>query len=141
MNNQLVTTQFYERDLKDDRNDGLLLQIVHARQLTTRAELAEIAHLSPSTVSTVIRRLIRNGYVKEIGTSPSNGGRPAVQITIRPETRFAIGTEFSLHRIKVAVTDLNGSVKHSYEADPPALDADSITQRLIELIKHALVDI
>lgn len=120
--------------------DVLLLQLVHSMRVTTRAELGEISNLSPSAVSKIIRRLIQNEFVEEIGTVPSTGGRPAVQLALNPQARFAIGAEFSLHRIKVVVTDLYATVQYTYEVDSPARNADAITESLLGLIQQALAE-
>src|SRR4051812_50080124 len=42
----------------------------------TRAELIEATGLSAPTVGSLAADLIRSGVVKDLGTGPSNGGRP-----------------------------------------------------------------
>lgn len=124
--------------IESDSTDILLLQLLHALHVCTRAELEAITHLSPSTVSKVVRRLIENGFAEEVGHIPSTGGRPSRQITLRPQARLAIGAEFSTQRLRVVVTDLDGAILQVYEADSPKSDAELITQRLIDLIEEAI---
>ena len=136
----MLTRASVHREFESDSTDILLLQLLHALHVSTRAELEAITHLSPSTVSKVVRRLIDAGFAEEIGQIPSTGGRPSRQIRLRPQARFAIGAEFNIQRQRVVVTDLNGAIQRSYEADSPAVNADRITDALIDLIEQALDD-
>jgi predicted NBD/HSP70 family sugar kinase len=119
----------------------LLLQLLHATQVTTRAQLEAITHLSPSTVSKGVRRLIDAGFAEEIGQIPSTGGRPTRRLALRPAAGCAIGAEFSTQRLRVVVTDLNAAVHCAYEAEAPALHADRICEALCGLIEQALEDV
>lgn len=132
------SSQPHEQAIESDSTDVLLLQLLHALHISTRAELEAITHLSPSTVSKVVRRLIESGFAEEVGQIPSTGGRPSRQIMLRPQARLAIGAEFSLNQLRVVVTDLDGAILQSYEAESPKQDAEQITQRLIDLIEEAL---
>lgn len=127
-------------ELESGSNAILLLQLLQVMQVATRAQLEAITHLSPSTVSKEVRRLIEAGFAEETGQMPSMGGRPTRCLAMRPEARCAIGAEFSTHRLRVVTTDLNAAVQQADEVEILALNVELICEQLCALLQRAIAE-
>ena len=127
-------------ELESGSNAILLLQLLQVMQVATRAQLEAITHLSPSTVSKEVRRLIEAGFAEETGQMPSMGGRPTRCLAMRPEARCAIGAEFSTHRLRVVTTDLNAAVQRTDEVEILALNVELICEQLCALLQRAIAE-
>lgn len=66
-------------------------QLIGSGQVSSRPELAATLGVSPATASSLVRRLIKDGIVAEIGQGPSSGGRrPRLLQTRRPPGYYAV---------------------------------------------------
>lgn len=88
------------------RNRGHVLRNLLLAGETTRATLARETDLSTATVTNVVSGLIAEGLVEEIGTLPSNGGRPISRLSPRGDTAYFIGADVGEHGITVELFDL-----------------------------------
>jgi N-acetylglucosamine repressor len=125
-------------EIKNDPNDALVLELIHSLKTITRPALGKLTHMSPSSVSKIVRRLINQGLIKELEMAPSTGGRPAARLVILPEAKAAIGAEWSDGRIHVVITDLYAGVQRSFAAPAPANIPDAITSQMVEMIRAAI---
>lgn len=72
-----------------EANRRLLRQIFWEREHATKTELAAASGLSVVTVNSIIRGMVSDGEVEELGQIPSEGGRPSMQYRYRNERRQA----------------------------------------------------
>jgi predicted NBD/HSP70 family sugar kinase len=70
----------------------------------TKAAAAQLAGVSRSTVTSVLRILADAGLVQDGATSPSTGGRPSTLVRLAADTRL-VAVAFGVDQVKVAVTD------------------------------------
>src|SRR5665647_3008035 len=68
-----------------------ILDVIRAAGTISRVELTRATGLTGATISTVVRRLINEGLVLEIGRTESTGGKPRMLLQLDPTARFAIG--------------------------------------------------
>lgn len=91
-------------------NQERLFSLLLNRGPTHRAELARLAGVSRTTVSTIISELLERNLVIE--TEPPAGkrldGRAREVLTINPAAGAAAGLDFTLRNIDVFITDLAG---------------------------------
>jgi len=59
--------------------------------------LTEITGLNKTTVSSLVRELIAQHFVREIGFDSSGNGRPAVLLELNPDAGCIIGMEIGRH--------------------------------------------
>lgn len=76
----------------------------------TRAQIAEIAGLSRSTVSARVDELLRTGVLSPAGAAASSGGRPPARVAFNPLARVAVGIDLGATHGTVAICDLAGRV-------------------------------
>ena len=95
-------------DLKliQELNRSIILKTIRHYGPISRSEIAKRNNISPTTVTSAVRRLLRDGLVCEDGVGKSNGGRKPVLVRFSPESRFIIGVAIANSSIKVAEMNL-----------------------------------
>lgn len=93
-------------------------QVLHTVRLAgapvSRAEIAEATGLSQPAVSSLTRRLIETGALKEAGARPSNGiGRRERELEINGDFAWVIGVKLSMDHFTITVTDFAGRMRRS----------------------------
>src|SRR3954449_2640501 len=99
------------------RNRTLLLQALHSSGPQSRADLARLSGLTPTTVSAVTAELIADGLIAEVGRKAStSAGKPATLLGVEPDGRHIIALDLSDDDvIEAAVVNLAGKIvdRHS----------------------------
>lgn len=68
-----------------------ILDLIRAAGTISRVELTRVSGLTGATVSTVVRKLIDDGLVLEVGRAESTGGKPRMLLELDPFARYAVG--------------------------------------------------
>lgn len=87
-----------------------ILDIIRAAGTISRVELAQQTSFSAPTISTVVRRLIDDGLVVEVGHGESTGGKRPTLLQLDPAARLAVGVHLDHAGITFVVTDLGGTI-------------------------------
>ncbi len=93
------------RSLRRRNRARVLRSIVLARE-TTRAALAADCELSTATVTNVVGDLIAEGVVEEVGSVPSDGGRPIARIAMRASGGHLVGVDVGERGVAIELFDL-----------------------------------
>jgi predicted NBD/HSP70 family sugar kinase len=90
----------------------MLLQALHADGPQSRADLARMSGLTPTTVSAVTAELIADGLISEFGRKASaSAGKPATLLGVEPDARHVIALGLSDDDvIEAAVVNLAGKI-------------------------------
>ena len=117
-------------------NTSLILDIIKTSGPISRTEIAKKTKLSNPAVSTIIASLMDEGWVEEIGTAESTGGRPRRLLQFVPDASYLIGVDIGGTKMAGAVVDLAGSIRarKSISSKDENSELDSI-QRLIHLVE------
>ncbi|HMO84433.1 MAG TPA: ROK family transcriptional regulator [Lacipirellulaceae bacterium] len=91
-------------------NRRLILERVRRGGRISRADLAKQTEIRPPTVSAVIRELITEGLVEEVGPGQTSGGRAPRMIALARQKPCALGFELGAKQIVAALCDLSGAV-------------------------------
>jgi predicted NBD/HSP70 family sugar kinase len=93
-------------------NRSLLLRTLHGDGPMSRADLAKVAGLTRATVSAVVRDLIDDGVVEELGLSTAGGvGKPATLVDVAADGRHILCVDLSEpSRFVGALVNLAGKV-------------------------------
>ena len=94
------------------RNRTLLLQALLDEGPQSRADLARVSRLTPTTVSAVTAELIADGLIEEVGRKQStSAGKPATLLAVEPDGRHVIALDLSDDEtIEAAVVNLAGKI-------------------------------
>ncbi|UJP41344.1 ROK family transcriptional regulator [Cellulomonas palmilytica] len=87
-----------------------ILDLIRAAGTVSRVELTRVSGLTGATVSTVVRRLIDDGLVVEVGRAESTGGKPRMLLELDPYARFAVGVHLDHAGITYVIANLGGAV-------------------------------
>src|SRR6187200_2970624 len=97
-------------DLRD-ANERLLLNIIRQDLGTSRADIVRITGFSPSSVTFIVNRMMRDGLLIETRSEgQAKVGRRPVILRLQPEALMAIGVEISRSETRVALASLDGRI-------------------------------
>ncbi len=78
--------------------------------VTSRSELAQHLGVSASTASLLVKGLVADGHVEEVGAGESTGGRrPTLLRAVTPDGTIAVAELGSKH-VRLALCDLSGGI-------------------------------
>lgn len=124
-----------------DMNLALILNTLRAQAPLSRSRLAAATGLNKATVSSMVRDLLRNGFVQELGADPSLGdvGRPAINLGPNPDAGFIIGVEIGVDFISVITANFAVDVvARRYESTLRLHSEQAILDRLLFLLKESI---
>jgi predicted NBD/HSP70 family sugar kinase len=93
------------------QNSSLLLKVIWRERHISRADIARVTGLSPSTVSAIVASLQQAGLVRETGAGLSRGGRRPTMIGFCDDVFALVGVEIGASHVTVVVTDLRADVR------------------------------
>jgi len=93
-----------------DINQTIFLHLIREKQPISRADIAKHTGLRPGTVSAIVNRLIKTGFVYEGTEGPSSGGRPPKNLYINAESVYVLALDIGVSDSIFAVADFNGRV-------------------------------
>lgn len=102
---------------------AVIVDALRAAGTISRVGLTDATGLTGATVSTVVRRLIDDGLVVEVGRAESTGGKPRVLLELDPTSRYAVGVHLDSASITCTVTDLAGTSVALATRPGPGTDA------------------
>ena len=85
------------------QNSSLLLKVIWRERHISRADIARVTGLSPSTVSAIVAGLQQAGLVRETGAGLSRGGRRPTMIGFCDDVFALVGVEIGASHVTVVV--------------------------------------
>jgi predicted NBD/HSP70 family sugar kinase len=89
---------------------ALIVDVIRSAVKISRVELADVTGLTQPSISNIVRDLITDGIIHEIGSADSVRGKPRKLIAINPSHRFGIGFHLGLDTLTCVAIDLTGGV-------------------------------
>lgn len=119
-------------------NKQRVLRLIRSAGAISRADLAEQTGLTRPTVSAVVAELLEEGWVEEVGTGESSGGRPPILLRFNPRARWVIGAELGAGHVRAILADLAGTpirrVKYRVESTDPMVEVGRLEKAVRELL-------
>lgn len=123
-------------------NVGVLLKLLRERGPSSRPGLSRISGLSLPTVNARVRTLLEAGFVREVGTVESSGGRPARLVEFNANFGCVAGVDVGGGRIVITVVDLAGRVLGRdgwrLEGDPDGHDGEHVRMLVTRVLRGLL---
>lgn len=133
------------RELIRDINRSLILNLVRERRIASRAELARVSGLSPSTVTAVASSLISEGYLLEDQASVAAGtapvGRPATGLRVNERAGRVVGIKVASDHLAATVLDLAATPLAAVSVErAPIRDPEAVARQFADLVHRCLAD-
>jgi predicted NBD/HSP70 family sugar kinase len=91
-------------------NRRIVLETIRLSAPIARGEIARKVGLTVQTVSTIIRELELQGFVRSTREQPKGRGHPSTSLAVNPEGGFAIGLHVTPISVEAALINLAGDV-------------------------------
>ncbi|GBF74353.1 ROK family transcriptional regulator [Paenibacillus sp. 598K] len=123
----------------------LLFKMIKRNGPISRAALAKKTQMSATSASKIVKELIDQNFVEEIGQTEGSVGRKATLLRVNPSGALTIGINIDLESIEVGIVDLSGNVvmKKSRDIDlsvPPTEVLDCVIE-LVLIVKEQIGDL
>ncbi len=106
-------------------NEAGLLDLIRTKKALSRADLSKYTGLSSTAAGAIVSALIEKGYIHEIGTGESKGGRKPVLLELKPDSYFSIGLDVDIDSISYILTDITGRMV--YEGSTALISPTPVT--------------
>lgn len=121
------------------RNNNTILvisNIMNGYQMS-RAKISELTGLNKATVSEIVRNLIKDQYVVEIGAgeSSSAGGRKPIYLEINKKAGISFSIDLRSDQISSLATYLNGEVIEKY-TEHCKISKENVIERLVNHVQE-----
>lgn len=113
-------------------NRRRILEAVRRSGTVSRAQLAKVTSIRPPTVSAVIRELLEEGLVEEVGAqAPKTGlGRPQRMVALVRNRPRALGFEIAGSFLRAGLCDLTGALMSEAKEDYAPASPEQTLARL-----------
>src|ERR1700733_11905278 len=111
-------------------NTAAVLWSLHSSRPRSRQDLSAATGLSMASVTSVVRELLDEGIVTEVGSEDSDGGRPRMLLDINPDYGYVIGVDIGETRIRINLFDLamTERAKAEYPLNPAQHEVDEVVR-------------
>lgn len=122
-------------DLMKEYNEKLLYNLIRTKGPISRAKLAQLTRLSPTSVGRIASYLLDEGYIREVGTVDGCVGRKAMLLDIIPEGVLGISVDINVPQIHVGLVNIRGEIlsRRSKENSP-----HNTVEQILTLVKTAV---
>lgn len=91
-------------------NRSLILNTIRTNSTISRSEIAKKTKLTPPTVTNIVNELINEQLVLESRSGTSNGGRKPILLTINANSRYIIGVDVGVKKVRLALSNLDAEI-------------------------------
>lgn len=91
-------------------NVANVLKVIRENEPLSRNELSKITGMTSSSITNIVDRLMRKGFLRETGLGDSSGGRKPIMLMLNPEIKYIIGIEINVADIVSIITDFRAKV-------------------------------
>lgn len=114
-----------------------IVGLVRSGRAESRASLAKLLKVAPSTMSLYVDQLIAAGWIKEAGLVQGKTGRPKVRLALESKNGWFAGLEFTASRAQVVAVDFAGRFLQSQVCPiTPGADAEAVIATLQDALRE-----
>lgn len=128
-----ANTQIARNKTIRDINKQIVLNYIRTQSPISRADIARSTSLQRSTISAIVDNLLLDGYIDEIGTGDSTGGRKPTLLKLKEGTPAAIGVDVTPRNTTVVLADLGGKILKQ-EVFPTSSDINFMDRQILEKV-------
>ncbi len=94
-------------------NKTIILDLIRTNKGISRKALADMTGLSPTATGQIVRALLEEEYICEVGEDDSSGGRRPMMLELNPASYYAFGFDIDSKYVYTVLLDITG--KTCYE--------------------------
>ncbi|OXL81983.1 MULTISPECIES: ROK family transcriptional regulator [Paenibacillus] len=137
--------QKHDQDYIRRKNRSTVFELIRKHSPLSRAEIARLTGMSPTTVSRIVSELFQQDFMHEIEQTTTGVGRKAVMLHVNPGSVLSVGVEIDRSGIRIGIVDLDGKVVHSTQVtrdsrETPEATLERIASAIEELILAEDID-
>lgn len=137
--------QKHDQDYIRRKNRSTVFELIRKHSPLSRAEIARLTGMSPTTVSRIVSELYQQDFMHEIEQTTTGVGRKAVMLHVNPGSVLSVGVEIDRSGIRIGIVDLDGKVVHSTQVtrdsrETPEATLERIASAIEELIQAKDID-
>lgn len=120
-------------------NLSVIMNNLREKAPISRAGLAQATGLNKTTVSSLVQELLQRQFVREIGSTNTGKGHPAIMLDLNPAAGFIVGCEINVDFILVICTNFAPEIiwRHEEHTDP-GMGQQAILDRARALMSAAI---
>jgi predicted NBD/HSP70 family sugar kinase len=112
-------------------NRAVILNLIREKQPISRIQIARLTGLNKSTVSSIVSDLLEEGFIYEEVEPTPNVGRNPINLCLKLGTHYVGGINIDSPITRIAIADLDGSLKLSRELDTGSENPDKFIKRCV----------
>ncbi|GIO68098.1 ROK family transcriptional regulator [Paenibacillus cookii] len=132
--------QKHDQDFIKRKNRTTVFEIIKNHSPLSRAEIARLTGMSPTTVSRIVAELDHLDFMHEIEQETTSVGRKAILLKVNPKSVLSVGVEIDKTAIRIGAVDLDGSVIGGKSIARNAEESSEATLGSIAAGINALID-
>ena len=105
----------------------------------SRKELISVVGLTNGTITNITYELLNKGYIMEVGTGESAGGRKPIMLEINPKAGYVLGLELNASQATCVLTDFKPNILKKETMDIHLEEGkESVIDKVVGLIEKVL---
>jgi predicted NBD/HSP70 family sugar kinase len=124
------------RQYTKEHNIRLITQVIYDELRFSRADVARKTKLTRATVTEIVKELISNGLVREVGEGQSSGGRIPTLLSIEKDARHIIAVDVSPDQLTGALINLRGEIKEYTTSALDKQNEEVIQEQIFDFINQ-----
>lgn len=100
-----------------EMNKSTVLDLIRTNRGLSRKALADHTGLSATATGAIVKSLLCENFIREVGEGKSSGGRKPVMLELKLNSYFAIGFDIDVQFIYTVVLDITGKIVHEQRHD------------------------
>lgn len=119
-----------------EQNETLVLSTIIHNTSISRAHISQLTGLNKASTSAIVKDLIDESLVIEIGTgnSTSVGGRRPIQLSLNKNAGFSLSIDLGYDYISSMLTNLNGEIIAEFKEKNFYVRKDNVIEKINETI-------
>ncbi|MFG6114856.1 ROK family protein [Halobacillus sp. MO56] len=97
--------------LMQEINQYIILKTIREHGPVSRSEIAKQTKLSPTTVTSAVNELLKEGIVTVGGVGESSGGRKPVYVQFAPDSKYILGVSITNSNVVIGKLNMEAEVK------------------------------
>lgn len=119
-------------------NVAAVLEVIRQDGPISRTEIASILNVSLPTVMRIVDELVKNHFVRNLGSVEPSGGRPRPLLEVDPHSRTVIGCDLSGRHMYGALVGLDGTILDEMTVPRADLKGEAAFDQLVNMIQQLM---